>query len=312
MKILITGVAGFIGSNLADQLLKENRFSLSVIGVDNLSYGIKEQIPNSVEFHQEDIRSKEIYPLFAGVDYVFHLAAKNCISDCQADPVETADVNVAGTVNVFEAARRAKVKKVIYAESSAIYEGSQVFPTPESEVKPESFYAVSKICENLFAQGYIKYFGLKIVFLRYFNVNGPIKDYRRNINPLMSAIIIKLLKGEPPIIYGDGNKRRDFVYIEDVNAFHIQCMTDPRTDGKVFNIGGGENYSVLEIYKMISEILRVKILPIFKPNLPGEARNTLADVTKAKKLGWYPSIDIKTGLKDMIAYIRGEMARGRI
>jgi nucleoside-diphosphate-sugar epimerase len=312
MKILITGVAGFIGSNLADQLLKENSFSLSVTGVDNLSYGIREQIPNSVELHQVDIRSKEIYPLFAGIDYVFHLAAKNCISGCQADPVETADVNVTGTVNVFEAARRAKVKKVIYAESSAIYEGSQVFPTPESEEKPESFYAVSKICGNLFAQGYRKYFGLKMVGLRYFNVYGPRQDYRRTIPPIMSAFIIKLLKGEQPIIYGDGSKKRDFVHIEDINAFHIQCMTDPRTDGKVFNIGSGKNYSVLEIYEMISEILGVKISPIFKPNLPGEAQDNLADITKAKKLGWYPSIDIKAGLKDMIEYIRGEIALGRI
>jgi len=151
-----------------------------------------------------------------------------------------------------------------------------------------------------------------MVGLRYFNVYGPRQDYRRTIPPVMSAFIIKLLKGELPIIYGDGSKRRDFVHIEDVNAFHIQCMNDPRTDGKVFNVGSGKNYSVLEIYEMISEILGVKILPIFKPNLPGEARNTLADITKAKKLGWYPSIDIKTGLKDMIAYIRGEMARGRI
>ena len=312
MKILITGVAGFVGSNLADQLLKENSFSLSVIGVDNLSYGIREQIPNSVEFHQVDIRSKEIYPLFAGVDYVFHLAAKNCISDCQADPVETADVNVTGTVNVFEAAKRAKVKKVIYAESSAIYEGSQVFPTSESEMKPESFYAVSKICDNLFAQGYQKYFGLKMVGLRYFNVYGPRQDYRRTIPPIMSAFIIKLLRGEPPIIYGDGSKKRDFVYIEDVNTFHIQCMTDPRTNGKVFNIGSGKNYSVLEIYDMISEVLGVKISPIFKSNLPGEAQNTLADITEAKKLGWYPKVGIKAGLKDMIEYIREEIVLGRI
>jgi len=312
MKILITGIAGFIGGNLSEKLLQVQDLNLKIVGIDNLSYGVKENIPEKVEFHHLDIRSKEIYPLFKGVDYLFHLAAKNCISDCQADPVETTDVNVAGTVNVFEAARRAKVKKVIYAESSAIYEGSQAFPTPESEENPENFYAISKFCGNLFAQGYKKYFSLKMVGLRYFNVYGPRQDYRRTIPPVMSAFIIKLLKGELPIIYGDGSKRRDFVHIEDVNAFHIQCMNDPRTDGKVFNVGSGKNYSVLEIYEMISEILGVKILPIFKPNLPGEARNTLADITKAKKLGWYPSIDIKTGLKDMIAYIRGEMARGRI
>jgi UDP-glucose 4-epimerase len=312
MKILITGIAGFIGSNLSEKLLQVQSLNLKIVGLDNLTYGIKEQIPKEVEFYKLDIRSKKIYPLFKGVDYVFHLAAKNCISNCQADPVETADVNVTGTVNVFEAARKAKVKKVIYAESSAIYEGSQVFPTPESKEKPESFYAISKICENFFAQSYQKYFGLKTVGLRYFNVYGPRQDYRRTIPPLMSVFIIKLLKGEPPIIYGDGSKRRDFIHIEDVNAFHIQCLTDPRTDGKVFNIGNGKNYSVLEIYKMISEILGVKISPIFKSNLPGEAQDNLADITQAKKLGWHPNIGIKAGLKDMIEYIREEIALGKI
>lgn len=147
--ILITGVAGFIGSNLAERLLNDLRLrarNLRVIGIDNLSYGVKEQIPEGVEFYQLDIRSKEIYPLFEGVDYVFHLAAKNCISDCQADPVETADINVVGTVNVFEAARRAKVKKVIYAESSAMYEGITIFPTPETEVKPKSSPLLRVFC----------------------------------------------------------------------------------------------------------------------------------------------------------------------
>jgi UDP-glucose 4-epimerase len=311
MKILITGVAGFIGSNLADQLLKENSFSLSVIGVDNLSYGIREQIPDGVEFHQVDIRSKEIYPLFAGVDYVFHLAAKNCISDCQNDPVETADINVTGTVNVFEAARRARVKKVIYAESSAMYEGSQVFPTPESEVKPESFYAVSKQASMYFAEAYARFYDLQFTALRYFSVYGPRQDYRRTIPPVMSAFIIELLKGEQPIIYGNGEKRRDFVYVDDVNDFHLLCMADPRTDGKVFNIGSGENYSVNEIYKMISELLDIHRRPIHKLDLPGEAEVTLSDITEAKKLGWLPKTDIITGLKEMIRYIQKEIEEGR-
>ena len=135
-KILITGVAGFIGSNLAERLLAEG---YQVFGLDNLAYGPKEQIPGAVKFIKEDIRSKNIYPHFKGMDAVYHLAAKNCISDCQADPVETADINVTGTVNVFEAAKQAQVKKVIYAESSAIYEGSTAYPTPENDEKPESF-----------------------------------------------------------------------------------------------------------------------------------------------------------------------------
>lgn len=310
MKVLITGIAGFIGSNLAERLLRERNYQ--IIGIDNLAYGVKEQIPNGVEFHQLDIRSKDIYPLFKGVDYVFHLAAKNCISDCQADPVETADINITGTVNVFEASRRAGVKKIIYAESSALYEGSQVFPTPESETKPESFYAISKTCNNFFANAYKKFFNLNFTGLRYFNVYGPRQDYRRTIPPVMSAFIIKLLKGEKPVIYGTGEKKRDFIYVDDVNDFHLLCLNDSRTDGKVFNIGSGKNYSILEIYEMITKLLKVRIPPVYKPDLPGEAQETLADITEARKLDWKPKTDIIEGLKKMIGYIKQEMKRGKI
>jgi len=308
--ILITGVAGFIGSNLAERLIQEKKYR--VIGLDNLSSGVREQVPEAVEFHQLDIRSRDIYPLFQNVDYVFHLAAKNCISDCQADPVETADVNVTGTVNVFEACRRAGVKKVIYAESSALYEGSSVFPTPESEVKPESFYAVSKFSTLYFAQAYTRFFGLNTTALRYFCVYGPRQDYRRTIPPVFSAFIIKLLKNERPVIYGTGEKRRDFVHVDDVNDFHLQCLTDPRTDGKTFNIGSGLNYSINEIYHLIAELLGSDLEPMYMPDLPGEAWSTLADITEAKKLGWEPKIDIRTGLQTSIAYIKSEMEKGKI
>ena len=178
--VLVTGVAGFIGSNLADRLIKEG---YPVIGVDNLAYGVKAQIPKGVKFHKADIRSPKIYPLFKGVDYVFHLAAKNCIADCQNDPVETSDINVTGTVNVFEAAKRSGVKKIVYAESSAIYEGSKKFPTPEEEASPQSFYAQSKWAEKLFADAYGTFYGVKSTALRYFCVYGPRQDYRRSSRP---------------------------------------------------------------------------------------------------------------------------------
>ncbi len=310
MKVLITGVAGFIGSNLAERLLKVGEHE--IIGVDNLSYGVRQQVPDSVDFHELDVRSAEIHPLFDGVDVVFHLAAKNCISDCQTDPVETADINITGTVNVFEAARRKQVRKVIYAESSAIYEGSAAFPTPESEVNPESFYATSKVASMYFANAYSKFTDLRFTALRYFCVYGPRQDYRRTIPPVMSAFIIKFLKGERPIIYGSGEKRRDFIHIDDVNDFHLLCIYDLKTDNKVYNIGSGRNYSVNEIYGFISDLLNVKIEPIHKEDLAGEAEITLADTSKTQKLGWEPKIKIKVGLKSMIDYIRQEMRKGNI
>lgn len=284
----------------------------SVAGIDNLAYGVKTQVPKGVQFHKLDIRSAKIYPLFSRIDVVFHLAAKNCISDCQADPVKTADINVTGTVNVFEAARRAKVRKVVYAESSAIYEGSTVLPTPESEVRPESFYATSKAASMLFAEAYSRFHDLRFTALRYFCVYGPRQDYRRTIPPVMSAFIIKLLKGEAPIIYGTGRKKRDFVYVDDINDFHVQCMADPRTDGTVFNLGSGRNCSVLDIYQMISRLLGVDVPPVHRPDMPGEALETLADITRAASLGWRPKTAIREGLANMIDYIKGEIAKGHI
>ena len=309
-KVLITGVAGFIGSNLADRLIKENKYD--VIGIDNLSYGIKEQIPDGVEFHKLDIRDRDIYPVFNNVDYVFHFAAKNCINDCQLDPVETSDINVTGSVNVFEACRINNVKKIIYAESSALYEGSEVLPTPEKEVKPQSFYSVSKFATMYFAEAYAKFYDLKSTALRYFCVYGPRQDYRRTIPPVFSSFIIKLLKGEQPTIFGTGEKRRDFIHVDDINDFHIQCMNDNRTTGNVYNLGSGVNYSVTEIFETIVNLLGSKTKPIYKPDLPGEAFANLADITRAKQTGWYPKIDLEIGLQSSIEFIKKEMEAGRV
>jgi UDP-glucose 4-epimerase len=288
------------------------REGYEVVGIDNLGYGLRENVPDGVEFHDKDIRDRGVNNLFHRVDAVFHLAAKNCISDCQADPIETADINVTGTINVFEAARRAGVRKIIYSESSALYEGNAIFPTPESEVRPESFYAISKLASMHFAGAYRRFFGMTFTALRYFCVYGPVQDYRRTIPPVMSAFIIKLLKGERPVIYGTGEKRRDFVYVDDINEFHMKCLMDARTDNRTFNLGSGRNYSVLEIYDTISRLLGTHSEPIFEPDLPGEAQETLADISEAKSVGWEPRTDLPTGMRNAISYIKGEMEKGRI
>lgn len=300
-RVVITGVAGFIGSNLADRLLAEG---YSVVGIDNLSYGIGEQIPAGVHFHLMDVRAADLHHVIQEGDVIFHLAAKNCISDCQADPVDTASVNVTGTVNVFEAARRARACKIIYAESSALYEGATTLPTPEDQVRPESFYAVSKFASMAFADAYQRFYGLRMTALRYFCVYGPHQDYRRTIPPVMSAFILKLMRGEQPVIYGNGEKRRDFIHVDDVNAFHLQCIYDPKTDGRAFNLGSGVNYSVREIYEHVASILKMDTRPLYQPDLPGEANETLADITAAKKLGWEPKVDLKQGLHSFVDYYR--------
>ena len=309
-RILITGVAGFIGSNLAERLVREP--NTEVVGIDNLAYGVKEQIPADVLFHRLDIRSNDIHPLFKNIDVVFHLAAKNSISECQKDPVETADINVTGTVNVFDAARRAGVKKVVYAESSAMYEGSELLPTPERDVKPQSFYAISKFSTMQFAEAYSRYYGFRSTALRYFCVYGPRQDYRRTIPPVFSAFIIKLLRGEQPVIYGTGEKRRDFIHVDDVNEFHLRCMDDERTTGNVYNLGSGTNHSINEVYSIIAAKLGSTVKPAYKPDLPGEAFANLADINAAKSLGWTPKVGIDKGLQSSIDYIKKEIEAGRI
>ncbi len=163
-----------------------------------------------------------------------------------------------------------------------------------------------------FAKAYERFYGLKFTGLRYFCVYGPVQDYRRTIPPVMSAFIIKLLKGERPIIYGTGEKRRDFIYVDDVNDFHMICIRDDRTNGRTFNLGSGTNYSVHEILDKISKMLDVYPDPIYKDDLPGEAQITLADITQARTLGWEPKTPIEVGLEKAIEYIRQEMKAGRI
>lgn len=300
-RILITGVAGFIGSNLADRLLADG---YEVIGIDDLSFGPRTQVPAGVAFHQLDVRSPEVHGLIHPGDVVFHLAAKNCISDCQDDPVATASINVVGTVNIFEGARRNGARKVIYAESSAIYEGSALLPTPETESKPVSFYAVSKASTAAFAEAYQRFHGMALTALRYFCVYGPRQDYRRTIPPVMSAFAIKLLRGERPTIYGSGDKRRDFVHVDDVNAFHLRCITDGRTDGGTFNLGSGTSHSVREIFTKAASIIGTDLQPEYRENLPGEAQETLADIKAASSLGWEPRVSLDSGLGALIEYYR--------
>jgi UDP-glucose 4-epimerase len=308
-KILVTGVAGFIGSNLADRLVREG---YSVIGIDNLSQGFIEQVPKEVEFHELDIRSsKEIVPLFKGIDVVFHLAAKTCVPECQEAPYETADINVMGTLSVFDACRAAGVKKVIYVESSAVYEGSTTLPTPESDFAPQTFYAISKATDHLFAKGYHEFFGIKMVGLRYFNVYGPRQDYRRAMPPLMSRFIIKFLMNDRKMpIFGDGTDRRDYVHVDDVNDLHMLLIE--KDAPPVLNVGSGTNNSILEILALIEEVMGDKGQIEFVPNTPGAAKETLADIRAAQKMGWQPKASIKEGLKGMVEYIKAEVAKGNI
>jgi UDP-glucose 4-epimerase len=308
-RIMVTGVAGFVGSNLAKHLLQKGYI---VIGLDNLSAGTLENIDPRVEFHRADICAPEIYPIFEGVDAVFHLAAKTSLVDCLHKPLEAANMNVVGTLNVLEAARKAKVRKFIYADTSAEYEGIQEFPTTEERIQPIGVYAASKHGGATFCESYRELYGMNVTIVRYFNVYGPAQDWRRVIPPVMSSFIIRMLQGERPVIYGTGEKRRDFIYIDDVNDLHLVILEDPRADGKIFNVGSGVNFSVVEVYQLVEGLLKSGLLPVYKQDLPGEAQITLADITAAKSLDWKPRVDIGEGLRRTIEYLRSRVLKAKI
>jgi nucleoside-diphosphate-sugar epimerase len=300
-RIVITGAAGFIGSNLGRHLLDRG---YTVVAIDSLTSGTIENLDPRVEFQQLDVRHESLRSLLAGADAVFHLAAKTSLPDCMQHPQEAANVNVQGTVNVLEAARLAGVGKIIYADTSAEYEGINQFPTPEDILRPISIYAASKHGGATFCESYRELYGMDITMLRYFNVYGPAQDWRRVVPPVMSGFIIRMLNGEAPIIYGTGEKRRDFVYVDDVNEFHTRVLENPASKGRVFNVGTGINYSVNEIYEAVESMLQTGLKPIHKDELPGEAEVTLADITESKRLGWEPKFTLQRGLEHTIRYIR--------
>jgi len=220
-------------------------------------------------------------------------------------------MNVTGTLNVLEAARKGKVRKFIYADTSAEYEGIREFPTTEERIRPIGVYAASKHGGGTFCESYRQLYGMNVTIVRYFNVYGPAQDWRRVVPPVMSSFIIRMLQRESPIIYGTGEKRRDFIYVDDVNDLHLVILEDHRADGKVFNIGSGINFSVSEIYRLVESILKTGLQPIYKPDLPGEAEITLADITAAKSLGWKPRVDIGEGLSRTIEYLRGKVLKAK-
>lgn len=294
-RIVITGVAGFIGSNLAARLLAEG---YEVVGVDARPPQL-----GGLSFVSMDISYPIPETLFRPGDVVYHLAAMTDLAACERDPARAAAVNTLGTVNVIEAAFGAGVSRVIYAETSALYEGIASWPTPEKRINPRSAYATSKAAARLFAQLYAVKRGLPLVALRYFNVYGPGQPDRAT-PPVMAAFIRSILAGRPPVIYGDGRKRRDFLHVDDVNDLHVQLIDDDRALGQTYNVGSGVSSSMRDLYRRIAALLDWTGGYLSAPDRGWEAQETLADITAARGLGWEPRIGLDEGLCQQIAWER--------
>jgi nucleoside-diphosphate-sugar epimerase len=292
MKTLVTGGAGFIGSNLVDKLIGKGR---KVVVIDNLSTGKKENLNPKADFYNLDICDfKRIKPLFKGVDFVFHLAAIPRVPLSIKDPVLTSRVNVLGTINVFKAAIDAKVKRIVFASSSSAYGDQKKLPLKENMMpRPISPYALQKLTGEKFAELFTQIYKIPIVSLRYFNVFGPRIDFDSEYSLVIGKFLKQKKEGEPLTIFDDGEQTRGFCFVEDVvSATQKAAESKKIKGGETINIGSEKSHSVNYLAGLIGK--KIKYLP---PR-PGDIRHTRADITLAKNLlGWRPKISFEKGLK---------------
>jgi len=309
-KILVTGGAGFIGSNLVNRLVKQNH---DVKIIDNFTRGKMSNIShlkNKIKIIKGDIRNiKTIKECVKDVDYIFHEAACVSVSESIKYPMMINDVNINGTLNILIAARDSNIKKVIYASTCAVYGNVKKIPIKEdSNTDPLSIYALTKFFGEEYCKIFYKLYGINIVILRYFNVYGPKQSY--NSSPYTAVIpnfITKMLNGEQPTIYGDGEQARDFVFIEDIVDANILAMNVKKINGEVFNIGSGTSTTINELVKKISSLLNIEVIPNYIPSNKGDIRLSLADIQKAKEiLGFEPKYDLMKGLNETIRWLKQE------
>ena len=310
-KTLITGVAGFIGSSIARALVAEGA---EVRGIDNLSTGKMgnlESLRGRIDFREADIQDAvAISEACAGVDYVFHEAAIPSVPMSVADPVGTNGPNLNGTLAVLEAARKAGVKRLVYAASSAAYGDAPELPkTEEMLPAPISPYAVQKVAGEHYLASYARVYGLETVALRYFNVFGPMQDPTSQYSGVLARFISMMLAGETPVIFGDGSTSRDFVYIDNVVSANLKAArAGSGASGRVFNVATGQRTTLLEAYAEVKRITGYTGEVQFKPEREGDIRHSLADISLAREmLGYTVVADFRHGLEKTIAWYAEQM-----
>lgn len=304
-KFLVTGGAGFIGSNIVKTLLEKGA---KVQVLDNFATGKRENIKPFLEnknfkLIEGDIRDFSIVKeAVEGIDYILHQGALPSVLRSIEDPITTNSVNILGTLNVLEAAKEAGVKRVVYASSSSIYGDSKVLPKKEDMApNPVSPYSLSKYVGERYCQIYYQIYGLETVCLRYFNVFGPNQDPTSQYSAAIAKFIYLMKKNERPVIYGDGLQSRDFTFVENVVEANMLACEANEVVGEVFNIACGKSLTILQLVDFINKILGKNIKPIFTKPRPGDIRQSLASIEKARiKLGYKPKIDFEQGLKKLI------------
>ena len=306
MDYLITGGAGFIGSNVAEHLARQGN---SVRVLDNFSSGKRENLSafeDKIEIVESDLRVLDaVKHAMDGVRYVLHLGAMPSVPRSVEDPHTTNQANITGTLNVLLAARDMGVKRIVFSSSSSVYGDTPTLPKREDMTpSPRSPYAVQKLTGEHYCHIFRHLYGLETVSLRYFNVFGPRQDPQSQYAAVIPRFITAILKNEPPTIYGDGKQTRDFSHVENVIDANLAACVAPREAlGETFNIACGGRISLLELVDTINVIVGRKVEPKFTPSRPGDVRDSQADVTKAKRLlGWTPRVDFRKGIEKAVAW----------
>lgn len=300
MRYLVTGGAGFIGSNTVDELVHRGH---DVIVLDDLSSGTTQNLATAsarIEVAQYSITDlARLREACRGVDFVIHLAARTSVPQSMADPCDTNRVNVDGTLNVLVAAREAGVKRVVFAGSTAVYGDTPILPTNEGiPPAPISPYGASKLAGEIYGQVFGRSYGLEFVSLRYFNVFGPRQDPGSPYSGVLSRFHAALSGGKQPIIFGDGEQSRDFVYVGNVVEANLLACEAKGASGLAFNIGTGERHTLNQTLMLLNKITGLPAKPEYSPPRQGDIRDSQADITRARNvLGYNPRITFEEGLK---------------
>ncbi|MEE0025491.1 NAD-dependent epimerase/dehydratase family protein [Methanobrevibacter sp.] len=306
-KILITGGLGFIGSYIADELIDGNE----VLIIDNKSTGKVENLQNinheNLTLIEKDLNDADLDDLLTDVDYVFHLAAMASVPLSIENPLECVENNMYATIKLINACKNNNVKKIIFSSSSSVYGDNTNIPLKESEYPlPKSPYAASKASGELFLKTYYEAYGLNYISLRYFNVFGPKQDKNSQYAAVIPNFITALLEGEQPIIYGDGEQTRDFIYIRDVVNANIKAAESDYNG--IINVASGEKTTINELYKIISETLGSDIEPKYLPERKGDIKHSLADVNNMKKIDYKVNLnDFENQLKETINWFKTKL-----
>jgi len=312
-KYLVTGIAGFIGSNLARALRARGN---EVRGIDNFSTGKRENIADIVD--GMDFRECDLLDLEAmrhacqNVDYVLHQAAIASVPRSITDPLATNRANVDGSLNLLIAARDAKVKRVVFAASSSAYGDTPSLPKREEMTSsPISPYAVAKLAGELYMQSFWRVYGLETVCLRYFNIFGPRQDPGSPYSGVLASFITAMLNGQPPTIFGDGEQSRDFTYVDNAVAANLLACTaaDQQVVGRVFNVATGHQATLNQTIALLRRITGYQGPVQHGPERAGDIKHSFADISRAEKhLGYRPSVGFEEGLQRTVAWYREQSA----